>query len=344
MTDLLFQEFPPIPSSSQTPQAIVLQENYEYDDTAPPVPPEFQNHVPHRMKHNGKLRLYKNEQGFLYMRNPAGDMGIVLFIRDGIHLHLVLPLRIMIIGTEFRPLLDKQQDQQPIVVTLTSGSSLQSGSTKLKRYLRTFWNCARHDTTTVMPLGLYAERYAELFSDANFMNNVNTIQTGIVPEAERVLRNGSFSLDNLLGLPDATTYSNSCQVIYLRIYIDLDGSGSVGFYVGQSHSVVRRMKEHEAVTTSGGREQRSCHYRVARKTTEDNRYAVVLCSWDSQNKISLNLLAIAEQTMMSLFDSYNSWISSSNPDTTFTTELRKTHNQAVYIKSVANEAKQKVGW
>lgn len=60
MTDLLLQEFPPIPASSQTPQAIVLQENYEYDDTAPPVPSEFQNHVPQRMKHNGKLRLYKN--------------------------------------------------------------------------------------------------------------------------------------------------------------------------------------------------------------------------------------------------------------------------------------------
>lgn len=249
----------------------------------------------------------------------------------------------MIIGTEFRPLLGKQQDQQPIVVTLTSGSSLQSGSTKLKRYLQTFWNCVRHDTVTIMLLGLDAERYAEIFSDANFMNNVNTIQDGIVPEAERILRNSSFSLDDLLGLPDATAYPNSCQVIYLRIYIDLDGSGKVGFYVGQSHSVVRRMKEHEAVTTSG-REQRSCHYRVARKATEDNRYAVVLCSWESQNKISLSLLSMAEQTMMSLFDSYNSWISSSNPDITFTTELLKTHNQAVYMKSVANEAKQKVGW
>ncbi|KAH7184609.1 uncharacterized protein B0J16DRAFT_383657 [Fusarium flagelliforme] len=249
------------------------------------------------------------------MRNPAGDMGIVLFIRDGIHRHLVLPLRIMIIGTEFCPRLDKQQDQQPIVVTLTSGSSLQSGSAKLKRYLRAFWNCARHDTAT----------------------------DGIVPEAERILRNGSFSLDDLLGLPDATTHSNSCQVIYLRIYVDLDGSGRVAFYVGQTHSVVRRMKGHEAVTTSG-REQRSCHYRVARKATEDNRYAAVLCSWESQNKISLSLLSMAEQTMMSLFDSYNSWISSSNPDTTFTTELLKPHNQAVYMKSVANEAKQKVGW
>lgn len=67
----------------------------------------------------------------------------------------------MIIGTDFRPLLHKQQDQQPIVVTLTSGSSLQPGTTKFKRYLRTFWNCARHDTATTMPLGLDAERYAE---------------------------------------------------------------------------------------------------------------------------------------------------------------------------------------
>jgi len=122
------------------------------------------------------------------------------------------------------------------------------------------------------------------------MNNVSTVQDGIIPEAERILRNGSFSLEGLLGLPDATTYSNSCQVIYLRIYINLDGSGRVKFFVGQTYSVVRRMKDHEAVTTSG-REQRSCHYRVARKATEDNRYAVVLCSWESQNKISLSLLS-----------------------------------------------------
>jgi hypothetical protein len=39
MTDLLLKEFLPIPAGSQVPQAIMLQENYEYDDTAPPVPP-----------------------------------------------------------------------------------------------------------------------------------------------------------------------------------------------------------------------------------------------------------------------------------------------------------------
>lgn len=87
MTDFLLREFSPIPAGSQTSQAIVLQENYEYDDTAPPVPPEFQNHVPQGMKQNGKLQICRNEQGFLYMRSPNGGMGIVLFIRDGIYLH-----------------------------------------------------------------------------------------------------------------------------------------------------------------------------------------------------------------------------------------------------------------
>ena len=87
MTDLLLREFPRIPAASQTPQAIVLQENYEYDDTAPPVPPEFQNHFRQGMKQNGKIRFYKNEQGILYIQSRNSGMGIVMFIRDGIHLH-----------------------------------------------------------------------------------------------------------------------------------------------------------------------------------------------------------------------------------------------------------------
>lgn len=98
----------------------------------------------------------------------------------------------MVNGTEFRPLLHKQQDQQPIVVTLPSGSSLQTGTTKLKRYLQTFWIGARHDSSTIMPLGLDAKHYAEPFSDANFTNNVNTILGGIVSEAKRIMRNDRF--------------------------------------------------------------------------------------------------------------------------------------------------------
>ena len=87
MTDLLLREFPRIPAASQTSQAIVLQENSEYDDTALPVPPEFQNHFRQGMKQNAKLCLYANEQGFHYEQSRNSGMGIVMFIRDGIHLH-----------------------------------------------------------------------------------------------------------------------------------------------------------------------------------------------------------------------------------------------------------------
>ncbi|KAF5988635.1 hypothetical protein FBULB1_1368 [Fusarium bulbicola] len=342
MTDLLLEEFPPLPPGSETPLAIVLRSNYEYDDAAGHVPPALQNHVPGSMKKNGKLSLYENEEGFLYSRSPTGGWGVALFIRDGLHLHVVLPVSYMLIGKAFRPLLDKQRDQQPLVVNTTSGSSAQPGSTRFKRYLRTFWNCARHDVSTLKPLGLSNERCSELFSDANFTNNINTITSGLVPEAKRILEDGNFSLQDLLGLPDATTYSNSCQVIYLRIYLDLNGSGKVGLYIGQSHMVVKRMLDHERCTASTTREQHSCHYGIARQATDDNRHAVVLASWDNRHQISSSLLAMAEQTMISLFGCYHSWIASSN--TTFTTEFLKTHNQYVYMQSVANEARNKVGW
>jgi hypothetical protein len=51
---------------------------------------------------------------------------------------------------------------------------------------------------------------------------------------------------------------------------------------------------------------------------------------------------MAEQTMISLFNCYHSWIAS--PDSTFTTEYLKTHNQCVYMQSVANETRNVIGW
>lgn len=87
MTDLLFQTFPALPLGAQTPQAIILRGNYAYDDTASHVPQSLRGRVPVAMKNNGKLDLYKNEEGFLYNRSSTGGWGVALFVRNDVHLH-----------------------------------------------------------------------------------------------------------------------------------------------------------------------------------------------------------------------------------------------------------------
>lgn len=90
MSDLLLSAFPPLPPGSQTPQAIVLRTNYTYDPQARQVPNAWREQIAKALDNDGKLQLYKNEEGFLYSRAPNGVWGMVLFIRDGIHLHGML--------------------------------------------------------------------------------------------------------------------------------------------------------------------------------------------------------------------------------------------------------------
>ncbi|PCD37164.1 hypothetical protein AU210_005668 [Fusarium oxysporum f. sp. radicis-cucumerinum] len=342
MTDLLLKEFPALPRGAQTPQAIILRGNYTYDDTASHIPRSLRRTVPVAMKKDGKLYLYKNEEGFLYMKSPTGGWGTVLFIRNGVYLNLVLPLSYMVIGKSFRSLLDKKKDEAPPVV-IVSTLSLQSGSTKVKRFIRTLWETARRDETILRSLGVGHNRFMELFSDQSFTTNVEIIINGLVPEAKRILQDGNFGLQDLLGLPDATIETNHNQGVYLRIYEDVGGQDVVGLYVGQSRHISRRMGQHDTTTKSSTLHQFSKHYGIARQTTEDNCHAVKLCAWSIETQIPLAILDLAEQTMMLLFDSYHSWMTSE------TTEplgegYSTMRSHCAYLRSIAEKTRTTVGW
>ncbi|GKU07564.1 hypothetical protein FLAG1_09948 [Fusarium langsethiae] len=235
-----------------------------------------------QIEKDGKLHLYKSEEGFLYSEDPTGKWGVTLFIRNQIHLHVVVPFSYLVVDKKFRPLHNKQQDSMPADPIRIPDVSLQTGSTKLKRFVRAFWSMIRNDIATFRVLGVSYERYNEMFSSPNFATSIQKILNGMVPEAERIMRVGNFGLEDLLGRPDATKEVNVGQGIYLRIYLLNDGT--VGLYVGQTHNMVQRTAGHDMEIKSETRSKHTSHYRIARKSAEDDRYSVVLCYWAQKSK------------------------------------------------------------
>ncbi|KAG5774137.1 hypothetical protein H9Q72_000426 [Fusarium xylarioides] len=339
MTDLLFQEFPALPRGARTPQAITLRDNYAYDDTASHVPQSLQRRIPVAMKRHGKLQLYKNEEGFLYAQSPTGGWGLTFFVRNGVHLHVILPLSYLNIGKNFRPLSEKQKDLFPPVVLSGNECRLQPGTTKLKRFIRTFWDTLRQDPNTLKGLKLSDKRYTDIFSEPNYKSNVESVIDGLVPEAKRFLRDGDFGLQDLLGLPDATAQSTVGQAI---VYLHLDTTEEVGVYIGQSTRVKGRIQEHEqSIKSIGGY---SPHYSIARKSRPDDRQTFLLCFWTLDNKVSPAVMDMAEQTMISMFNTYHTWIASSSSNFGYKPEYLAMHNQCKYLQSVAKKTRDTTGW
>ncbi|KAF4456723.1 hypothetical protein FALBO_15348 [Fusarium albosuccineum] len=347
MTDLLLREFPKLPPGAQTPQAIVLRCDYAYDDNAAHVPSKLRHHIPESMKKGGKLQLYKNEEGFLYQKHPQGEWGMALFIRDGFQLHIILPMSDVIIGKDFRPLADKFRDQYPAITSSNSSIILQSGRTKLESFIRTFWNAIRQDSTTLKRLNMTAEKYAELFSDANFQANLSGILDGMVPQARRIFRDGNFSLQDILSLPEANEHqSPSGQTIYLRVYTNLKMTNNFGIYVGQTHRALhKRHTEHEAAIEAGWEMQ---HYRIARQTQSENRHTFTLCFWDdtATARQSGGFLDMAEQTMFVILRSYHGWVASCDPNMNHGSSPRDMANSShgAYVLSIARQARALTGW
>ncbi|KAF5247358.1 hypothetical protein FANTH_6449 [Fusarium anthophilum] len=342
MTDLLFKTFPALPRGAQTPQAITLRGNYAYDDTANHVPPSLQRRIPVAMKKEGKLQLYKNEEGFLYAKSPTGGWGLTFFVRNGVHLHAILPLSYLNIGKNFRPLSEKQNDLFPPVILSGNERCLQPGTTKLKRFIRTFWESLRQDPNALKGLKLSDRRYTDIFSEPNYKSNVESVINGLVPEGKRFLRDGDFGLQDLLGLPDATTQSTVGQAIYVRVYLHLDTTEEVGLYIGQSSRVKARIQEHETVIKSTG--GYSPHYSIARKARPDDRQTFLLCFWTLDNKVSQTVMDMAEQTMISMFNTYHTWIASSSSDFGYKPEYLAMHNQCKYLQSIAKKTRDTTGW
>ncbi|EGU77614.1 hypothetical protein FOPG_14558 [Fusarium oxysporum f. sp. conglutinans race 2 54008] len=105
----------------------------------------------------------------------------------------------------------------------------------------------------------------------------------------------------------------------------------------------QRMKEHEKVTENRQRFPTSCHYRIARKATADNRTAVQLCSWDANYEVPDAVWQMAEQTMIVLLDSHYHLGSVSN-DITLKDRWTMIRDQAAYLKSTGDKIRKTLGW
>ncbi|RGP74696.1 hypothetical protein FSPOR_1274 [Fusarium sporotrichioides] len=227
-----------------------------------------------QIEKDGKLHLYKSEEGFLYSEDPTGQWGVTFVLTDT--LLVVVPFSYLVVGKEFRPLRDKQQDSMPADPIRIPDISLPTGSTKLKRFVRMFWSMMRNDIATFRALGVSYERYNEMFSSPNFATSIQKILNGMVFEVECIMRDGNFGLQDLLGLPNATKEVNVDQGIYLRIYLLNDGTAMTW------KSRARQDRNIPVITKS------------RKKSAEDDRYSVVLCYWGSEEQISKTVLDMAE--------------------------------------------------
>ncbi|KAM0546407.1 hypothetical protein ACHAPJ_010874 [Fusarium lateritium] len=331
-----------VPPGSE-PRAIILKYPYAYDDTESFVPEMMRKHIPESMKVGGKLQLYKNEEGFIYQKHPNGKWARAMFIRNGHQLHVVLPLNFVVIGAMFRSLDSKLRDKYPATIAPVSSVSLQSGETKLERFVKTFWNAIRQDVPTLKKYYITPARYGELFSNANYQANIDRLTSGMNPGVRSILQDGRYNLQDLLNLPKVTAARSARgQSIYLRVYADLSSTGKVGLYIGQTYrSLLQRQSEHERHIAVGSN---MLHYRLARRSRPENRRTIELFFWDEANKQSSSFIDMVEQTMIILFDCYHPWISRSDGSYGFRPKDLHTRNHCLYLRSISRQARIATDW
>ncbi|KAG5802293.1 hypothetical protein H9Q71_013127 [Fusarium xylarioides] len=339
MTDLLLQEFPELPAGSQTPRAVVMRSKYEYDDNASHIPSRLRGHIPDSRKNNGKFHIYKNEEGFLYNTHPDGQWGIALFIRKGVHFHVVLPLNFITIGNNFRTLREKQQDNQSN--TPQSAVTDIEGTNKLQKFARAFWSALRQDQNSLFNMKMNNDRYNDVFANSVFHSNVDGILAGIVPEAQHFLKDGNFGLQDLMSLPEASTYRGAGQFIYVILYLNLDGGDEVGLYIGQTNILQKRLYQHRSQVDQGSS---TPHYSIARKAEADDRHMRVLWYRDNQQPKNPTILDMAEQTMIVILDTYNSWITNSNSNLISKPEFQLMHEQCAFLQLLSGQVRNITGW
>ena len=246
----------------------------------------------------------------------------------------------MIIGKNFRTLLEKQRDNQPSIAATAPSISIRHGATRLESFIRTFWVTAGQDRDALERLRMGNDRYKDVFGHLDFTSNVDTIISGLVPEARNLFQNGVFRVQDLLSLPDANTFPRAGQFIYIWVYLHLDGTDQIGLYVGQTKSILERIHRHRyeiAATTP------SPHYNVARRAQEHNRHVFVLCFWDEEDPQSHVAVDMAEQTMILAFGSYNGWMTSPHADF-HRLDVLVSHDRCSYLRSIARQTQNSTGW
>lgn len=348
MDNILLTDVPRLPPGSQ-PRAIVLGCNYSYNNKDAQVPERLRDTIPARFKKDGIFYLFKNEEGILYQRSPGdGRWGVAFVIRDGYQLHFVVPMKYAIRGAAFRPLVDKLADHYPTSDPSFAGNlSPPVSGPLLDRFIRSMWIYAAQNQEQFAQLGMPQQQSDSLFSAQHFEKNMNGILAGLLPGVYATIREGNFTVNDLIRLPKVSqTWPGPGHGLYLRIYADLQNpSGSdvsAALYIGQSKiSIWKRHSDHERETEVGSG---TLHYRIAAKALPENRHTIPLALWGDEAiaRYGEHVLDLAEQTMLLVFATYHPTIHTTAK--LANTQMVQTAEKGSFLYGLARKAREFTGW
>jgi hypothetical protein len=258
---------------------------------------------------------------------------------------VVIPLNRAEIGVYYRPITGRLQPSYSIVPTSQPNFD-SNDNCLLSKFIRSFWSACRLQSAAMRSLGLEEEEVNSLLSDSNFNTTIDTLLRGILPTVKRTLSNGSFTVQDLIGLRHATPdWPDAGGVVYLRVYTHQDPLGvdinDCGTYIGQTTvSLWVRKNQHENAINA---HERSPHYDCARKSDPNNRYTIPLLSWSGEelDQLPSRFIDVAEQTMMLVFNSYHNWVRYQRDG-----ELSHTLFAAYFqfLNAVASNVRSETGW
>ncbi|KAJ4282686.1 hypothetical protein NW764_003699 [Fusarium oxysporum] len=265
---LLFAELPDVPwrdGQEKQLQAVTMLQSYEYDDNADNVPLPIRNRIHDSLKIDNRLHLFEGEQGLLYDINPARTKAAVLFMKGAKEVLVTVPINLLRLGSMFKLLEQKTLENISCPPSSPSNFQIASADNVFDATLQSFFALlsSPEQLPTVRNLDIYGDSSPEMLN--NLADNVRSIQNALLPDVRTAIESGSFSLRDLIDLPNVDIESNfppaqSC-CIYMRLYIDpqdqpgsfanntqADINGNVGVYIGQTRHISRRMAQHDRFT------------------------------------------------------------------------------------------------
>ncbi|QPC60206.1 hypothetical protein HYE67_002437 [Fusarium culmorum] len=175
-----------------------MLQHFGYDDLAPGIPKQFRGIIDNNLKIDGRLRVYKGEGGFLYSTSPNGALGMALFMKGHLPIHVIVPMNLVRLGSAFRTLADKAADTLPVVPAPPTPAHVPGANNRLDATIRTLWTTLATSMATLRQLEMLEADLAFCFNDLH--NNVDSITNAFPGDVRRVLQSGGFSLRDLTSL------------------------------------------------------------------------------------------------------------------------------------------------
>ncbi|EWZ40479.1 hypothetical protein NW765_013499 [Fusarium oxysporum] len=343
------------PGAARQMWAVELKRDWKYLDTTDDVPGAWRGRMPTDLLVNGRLPLFNKEPGYMFFR--GNNTAMVLFFKGTKKIPVVLPLSILNIGAKFRTLAEQTVELLPAPVSSIAPqtqSITQNNDSILERFIRTLWWTFATVPNQLRGLGATNEDLALCFGGQNLRQNVDAIYAAFIPDVLNVLKDGRFSLKNILDLRHVSPHWPGRPTIYLRVYTHPRGQPNgtyrdtsqadinhhVGFYVGKSILPWVRHRDHERRTDSCDGVYEG-HYQIARKSRKEHRHMIPLMTFDERTPT--HILKMAEQTMMIVLRTYHP-VCFVPVDMNSKGSWVQMQCKAQFIQSVARSVVSAIGW